>query len=67
MFDKLQTEMKRQGISRYKLALKANIAVPDLYSAMSGKKPFFPNWRKRVANVLCVDEADIFDDENERG
>lgn len=67
MFEKIEAEMKKQGISRYKLALEAKIAVPDLYCAMSGKKPFYPNWRKRVADVLGVDEAVLFEDESERG
>lgn len=67
MHDRLKAEMKKQGISGNRLAIEAKIATADFYTAINGKKPFYPNWRKRVADVLGVDEAVLFDDDNERG
>lgn len=59
----MQTLMKaieEKGITRNQLAMKAGISPSDLYTAIAGKKEFFPAWRKRVAAVLGVAETELF-------
>ena len=62
MYDELKEVMKEKNISTHKLAKLSNITPQDLYSALSGKKPFFPNWRKRVAEALDSTVEEIFKD-----
>ena len=59
-YELLMAEMERQGISRNALALKAEISPPDFYNAIKGDRPFYPKWRKRIAEALKVKESDIF-------
>ena len=66
MYDELKEVMKEKNISTHKLAKLSNITPQDLYSALSGKKPFFPNWRKRVAEALDSTVEELFSI-NERG
>lgn len=54
---KIATE---KGYSLHRLALEARISPSDLYSAVNGKREFFPKWRERVAQVLGVDEDTLF-------
>ena len=49
-----------KGYSIHRLALEARISPSDLYSAVNGKREFFPKWRERVAQVLGVDENSLF-------
>lgn len=49
-----------KGYSIHRLALEARISPSDLYSAVNGKREFFPKWRERVAQVLGVDEDTLF-------
>lgn len=63
MNEKLKAEMARQGISGNRLAMKSLIAPSDFYNAIHGKKPWYPKWRNRVAEVLGVPESELFDDE----
>lgn len=67
MFKKLKEEMSRQGLSMNKLALKAEITPTDLSYAMRGKRPMFPNWKKRIANVLGVPAAELFPEDEKGG
>lgn len=62
MYEKLKTVMVQQRISGNKLALKANISPADFYSAIKGNKPFYPAWRKRIADALGVKESEVFDE-----
>ena len=66
MYFELKEIMKEKNISTHKLAKLSNITPQDLYSALSGKKPFFPNWRKRVAEALDSTVEELFSI-NERG
>ena len=60
MYQKLVEKMRQKNITTHKLAKLSNITPQDLYSALSGKKPFFPNWRKRVAEVLDSTVEELF-------
>ena len=66
MYQKLVEKMRQKNITTHKLAKLSNITPQDLYSALSGKKPFFPNWRKRVAEALDSTVVELFSI-NERG
>lgn len=66
MYQKLFEKMRQKNITTHKLAKLSNITPQDLYSALSGKKPFFPNWRKRVAEALDSTVEELFSI-NERG
>ena len=66
MYQKLVEKMRQKNITTHKLAKLSNITPQDLYSALSGKKPFFPNWRKRVAEALDSTVEELFSI-NERG
>lgn len=58
--EKLKSEMKKQNISAYRLAKSSNIALPDMYSALKGDKPFYPNWKKRISETLGVPVKELF-------
>ncbi|MCR5034399.1 MAG: helix-turn-helix domain-containing protein [Clostridia bacterium] len=60
MYDKVRDEMKKQGMSTNKLSFRAEIAQSDLSCALNGKKPFYPAWRRRVAEALGVPEDTLF-------
>ena len=62
MYDKLKNVLDEKGISMYRLAKLSNIASPDLYSALSGKKVLFPNWKKRISEALEMPEEELFEE-----
>ena len=62
MYDNLKKIMKEKNINTNQLALLSRITPSDLYQALSGKKPFFLNWRKRVAEALDSTVEEIFED-----
>ncbi len=65
MFEELRVTMKKRGLSQNKLAMQANISPCDFSKAINGKLPFYPKWRRNIAEVLKVPEADLFDEEHE--
>lgn len=62
MYENLKNVLDEKGISMYRLAKLSNIASPDLYSALSGKKVLFPNWKKRISEALDVPEEELFEE-----
>ena len=60
---KLLKVLEEKKISRLQLAMKAGISPSDLYSALSGKRFMFPGWRRKIAQYLQMDEAELFDRE----
>ena len=52
--------MLERGITRYRLSKMAKISTQDLYSALGGKKPLYPNWKKRIAQALEIPEEELF-------
>ena len=52
--------IKESGRSKFKIALDAKISPGDFYLALNGKKPFYPGWRKRIADVLQLPEDELF-------
>ena len=64
-YDKLKQVMKDQRISTRRLAIEAGIVPQSLYAALSGKVTFWPGWRRRVAEALGMDEAELFEEVTE--
>lgn len=62
MYKHLLKILKEKNISKLQLALNSKIAPNDLYLAINGKKPFYPKWKKRIAEFLEIDEKILFDD-----
>ena len=65
MFELLKETMLDKDIKPYTLAKKANITPSDLYSALKGQRPMFPNWKKRISKALGVPEEELFESEVE--
>lgn len=66
MFETLHAELKKRYLSVNKLAIISGITPSDLYCALSGKKPLYPGWRKRIAEALEMPVEELFSEE-ERG
>ena len=60
MYDILKEIMKEKNIKVNQLAFATLITPSDLSAALSGRKPFFPNWRKRVAEALDSTVEELF-------
>jgi lambda repressor-like predicted transcriptional regulator len=61
--EKLRLILREKGISVNKLALECKITSPDMYSALNGKKPMFPKWRKAISEYLGMTEDELFEKE----
>ena len=61
---KLERVLKERGISKNQIAMQARISPADFYQAVNGKKPFFPAWRARVAEVLDIPESELFTEDS---
>lgn len=64
---KLEKILKEKGISKNQIAMKARINPADLYQAINGKRPFFPAWKKRLADALDVSQNELFPEETVNG
>ena len=64
--EKLFKVLQERNISRLQLAMKAGIPPSDLYAAMSGKRYFYPGWRRKIAEYLQMDESELFGTDGER-
>ncbi len=63
MFGKLKEELALRNITRNKLAIMSNIVPSDLYAALLGRKPFYPGWKKRIAEALDMSVEELFPNE----
>lgn len=63
MLEKLKKEIALRNITRNKLAIMSNIVPSDLYAALLGRKPFYPGWKKRIAEALDMSVEELFPDE----
>ena len=61
MYEKLKTVLKDRELSVNQLSFGARISQSDLSCALSGKKPMFPNWRKRICEFLELPEEEVFE------
>lgn len=62
MYEKLISELKKRGITKYRLAKMSNISTQDIYSLLNGKKPLYPNWKKRICDFLELPEEELFEE-----
>lgn len=60
MCEKLLAVLRERNISKLQLAMRAGVTPSDLYCAFGGKKPFYPAWRRKIADYLQIDEAELF-------
>ena len=60
MYETLKAKLKEMGKTRHWLARTSGIYSPDLYSALEGKKPLYPGWKKRIAEALNASEDELF-------
>ncbi len=67
MYTKLKKTLAEQGITIYRLAKLSKISTQDLYTALKGKKPMYPNWKKRIAEALDTDVESLFNEEEKGG
>jgi len=67
MYKNFRRTLKERELSIYRVSQIAKIAPPDLYTALSGKKPLYPGWRKRIAEALDMPEEALFNDEEACG
>lgn len=63
--DKLRRELENRGMSVRQLAIKADIIPQALYAAMNGRTEFWLGWKKRVADALEMDVADLFSEQEQ--
>ena len=63
MYQRLLNVINDKGISRYRLSKLANITPQDMYALLSGKRPLFPAWKKRICDALQMDEEELFPSE----
>lgn len=52
--------LKERKLSKLKVAMDAGISPGDFYQALSGKIPFYPKWRRLLAECLDLKEDDLF-------
>ena len=55
--------LEERKISKLQLALNAGIAPHYLYNAINGKMPFYPKYKKTIAEYLQMDESELFGNE----
>lgn len=55
--------LEERKISKLQLALNAGIAPHYIYNAINGKMPFYPKYRKAIAEYLQMDESELFGNE----
>lgn len=58
---KLAKTLNEKSVSAYRVAKDCGIALPTMYSIMSGKMFPYPKYRKLISEYLDVPEAELFD------
>lgn len=59
--NRLNKVLNEKNISAYRVAKDCNIALPTMYSIMSGKMFPYPKYRKLISDYLDVPESELFD------
>lgn len=60
--ERIHALLAEKNMTVYRLAKNANMYPCDLYNALSGERPFYPSWRKRIAQALGVPEEELFEE-----
>lgn len=67
MYEHLKAILDERGITKYRLGKMARISTQDIYSLFTGKKPLYPNWKKRISDALGVPEEELFEEGENHG
>lgn len=62
--DMVISVMNERGISIRQCAKAIGIGRPDLSSALNGRKPMYPKYKRLLSEYLGIDEAVLFPYEN---
>ena len=62
-YQRLRTEIVRQGLTVRQVALKADIIPSHLYACLNGTTKFWKGWQERIATVLGKSVEELFDEE----
>lgn len=49
-----------RNITILQLAMKSGVNPSDLYQALKGKIPFYPKWKRLIAEYLQMSEEELF-------
>ena len=60
MYERLKEEMAKKGTNTHALALELKISPINLYKSLKGEKPFYPQYRKKIANFFNKEEEYLF-------
>ena len=63
LFMQLLKVLEERKMSKLQLAMNTGIAPHYLYNAINGKMPFYPKYKKAIAEYLQVDESELFGNE----
>ena len=63
MYNKLKQELKERNLTVNKVAQLCGIHSQSIYPAVNGKHPFYPGWKKRIAEALDMPVKELFPDE----
>lgn len=55
--------LEERKMSKLQLAMNTGIAPHYLYNAINGKMPFYPKYKKAIADYLQMDEQELFGNE----
>ena len=61
--DMVLSVMSERGISIRQCAKDIGIGRPDLSSALNGRKPMYPKYRRLLSAYLGIDEEVLFPDD----
>ena len=56
----LLTVIKERNLTKLQLAMRSGINPNDLYQALNGKRPFYPKWKRLIAEYLQIGEEELF-------
>jgi transcriptional regulator with XRE-family HTH domain len=60
LFMQLVKVLEERKMSKLQLAMNTGIAPHYLYNAINGKMPFYPKYKKAIAEFLQMDEQELF-------
>lgn len=59
-----RAELKKRDLTVHAIARRADITPQSLYGALNGHNAFWPGWKKRIAEALDLDVADLFPEDD---
>lgn len=64
-YSKLETLLYVRRISKLQLAIKIGVSSSSLYDVLNGKRQLYPNYKRKIAEFLEVDEDYLFSEEEQ--